>query len=575
MKMRGSHRVVLIIMIGLVGPLTVTAVASAATPQVISAPGRVAFSADGGTVRNADDSGAAADPAVALPDGGAVVVAVDGASRETGVAEVVRLEPDGAPDPSFGNGGVARVTAGFPRLTIQQVVRAPDGTLILVGSGTHVDDQQLPQVVLVGLDPDGTLDQSFGVGGIDRLPIASTCKVCADLAVRPGGGFVVTGSIQAPVAFPSQTHWIVAGLTPTGALDAGFGSAGIATVSGTGGYGTDVAVLPDGAIVTLGGGPIGTQQYGSELGRLLPSGAPDPAFHGGTLEVLPNAVAPGGMLAYPDGSVVVDLDHAIVRYTAAGLPDDAFGSGGIVQLDSPQLHLTSQLMPSPGDGALVVLQNPSVYGVDQVERIGATGNVDQALGGPSGKAFETPFGGGESNFLARPLVHPDFDFGLDQNTFTGAALQRPDGSVLLLGDVAVNQPTGEDRGRSSDDFAAAALTPSFAPDTSFGGPLTKLHAGLTFARQRASTARTRHGIRVTLNVSAAGLAQVVIRARGRVVAENLLPVFAAGSSTLPVELTSFGDHWLKKHPRSRLTASVKARDELTDTTTSIASGSLR
>ncbi|HEX3874129.1 MAG TPA: delta-60 repeat domain-containing protein, partial [Solirubrobacteraceae bacterium] len=499
--------------------------------------------------------------------------AVPGDDSETGVADVVEIEPDGAPDPSFGDGGVARVSAGFPRLHVEQIVRAPDGTLILVGAGTRIDNVEASQLVLVRLNADGTLDQSFGAGGVDRLPIASTCKVCAALAARPGGGFVVTGSTQAPADVPSRASWIVAGLTSTGALDPSFGAAGIATVSGIGTDGTDLAVLPDGAIVTLGGGLIGTQQYGSELGRLLASGAPDPAFHGGTLEVLPNSAEPGGMLAYADGSVVVDLDHALVRYTAAGLPDQAFGSGGIVQLDSPELHLTAQLLPSAGDGAVVVLRNPPVSGVDQVERIGATGTVDPTLGGPTGKAFDTPFGGGESGFLGRPVRYPLLD--IDQNTFTGSAVQRPDGTVLLVGDVAVSQPTGQGIGHSIDHLAATALTSSFAPDTSFGGRVDRLRVKLTFARQRAATARTRHAIRVTLDVSAPGLARVVIRAGGRVVAQNLLPVLAARPTSLPVELTSFGARWLRTHPRGRLTATIGARDLLTNTAATTATGRLR
>lgn len=113
------------------------------------------------------------------------------------------------------------------------------------------------------------------------------------------------------------------------------------------------------------------------------------------------------------------------------------------------------------------------------------------------------------------------------------------------------------------------------PDASFGGPVTPVHARLAVARQRAATARTRHGIRVTLAVSAPGLARVVIKAGGRVVAQSVLAVFGTGPATLPVELTSFGNQWLKGHPRSRLTAVVTARDLLTNTTTSTASGALR
>jgi len=47
-----------------------------------------------------------------------------------------------------------------------------------------------------------------------------------------------------------------------------------------------------------------------------------------------------------------------------------------------------------------------------------------------------------------------------------------------------------------------------------------------------------------------------------VVAQNVLPVLDTFPTILPVELTSLGlgNSWLKGHPRSRLTVSMKARD---------------
>jgi uncharacterized delta-60 repeat protein len=571
--MNAAHRT-LILTVAAVGASLAPAGTAAAVPQTLArAPGRVAFSLDGGKVADSYDYGGESYPAVALPGGGVVA----GVGGSAGVVDVVALQPDGAPDRSFGSDGIARVSAGFPRLTAEQVVRQPDGKLILVAAGTAIDSEQPPQLVLVRLDAGGSPDPSFGTGGVDRLPLTVSCPLCTSLALRPGGGSVVTGSPVADgLASPPQSQWLVAGLTPTGALDPSFGQSGYATlagVAGLGSYGSQIAALPDGDIVTLGDGDTGGGRYGPELGRLLASGIPDPAFHGGSLEVLPGNTLTGGMLAYPDGAVVVDLQHALVRYTAAGLPDPSFGSGGIVQLDSPTLQLTGQLLPAPGDGALVVLQNPGVYGQDEVERIGPTGAVDQSLGGPYGLAFDTPFGGGESSALTsvapRPLP------GLDENTFAGAVLQRRDGSIVLLGGVSVTQPTGEGIGRSIDDFAAIALTPTFAPDPSFGGPTTRLRATLVIPRQRASTARTRHGIRVTFRVSVPGLARVVIRSGGRVVAQSVLPVFTGGSTTLPVELTSFGARWLKLHPESRLTAELEARDLLTSVVTADASGRLR
>ncbi|HWH10142.1 MAG TPA: delta-60 repeat domain-containing protein [Solirubrobacteraceae bacterium] len=568
--MRTARRVLILAVAAVGGSSLAGQVASAAPPYSAKAPGRVVYSLDGGAISPTDNPGGERGPAVGLPDGGTVVVA-DGPD---GRSVIIELDVDGTLDPSFTDAGLTAVQDNLDQFAVTEIVRQPDGKLVLVGSVPTSGNLVFPELALVRLNADGTLDSGFGIGGLKVLPIQASCTGCLTVAVRPGGGLVVGGSTgqQSPAiatdpAATPQTRWVVAALTSYGALDPSFGLAGIAFVGAPGSYAKDLAVLPDGEVVTDGDVYAGDQRYKSQLVRLLPSGAPDPAFHGGTPEYLPDVAVPGILLVYPDGVAIVDLGRAIVRYTAAGLPDETFGTGGVVQTTSPDAADRVNLFPSDGDGAVAILENESDYGSDEVERIGPTGAVDAPF------SVGTPFGGGSSSFVTseRPRGLPP----LDQNTFAGSVLERPDGSFVLLGDVAVSQPTGEGEGRSSEELAAAALTPSFGLDPSFGGPPTPLQATLAVIRQRASTARTRHGIRVTLGVSAPGLARIVIKASGRVVAQSVLPVFVAGASTLPVELTSFGNTWLGRHPRSRLTASLKARDVLTNTATATASGALR
>jgi uncharacterized delta-60 repeat protein len=547
------------------GMLALSGLASAAPPTIQTAPGRVVVSLDGGGIVDGENAGGAVDPAVALPDGGAAAIF----DTPGGPVDVVELAADGALDPSFGNGGIARPTVNLPSFSAAQITRQADGKLVLVGSETASSSLEFPPVVLVRLNADGSLDQSFGNGGVDVLPIQTSCN-CATLGLRPGGGFVVNGATVAQMGpkvgtFQTEiTQWTIAGLSADGALDPSFGQAGLVTLAGHAGYGANLAVLPDGDTVALGVQSIDNAHYVSELTRLLPSGAPDPTFNGGTPQTLPSTANPNEWLAYPDGSVVVGLVHAVVRYTTAGIPDTGFGTGGILQT-GPSTDLTQggQLLPAAGDGALLITQTGPEYGQGHylAQLIGANGQISPA--GGSGLGFQIPFGGGSSSVVTSILPRPVP--ALDQNTFAGSVLQRPDGSYLFLGEVTVSQPTGEGEGNSIADFAAAALTPSFAVESAFGGPATPLRADISVLNQRAATARTRHGIRVTLRISGPSLARVVIRASGGVVAQSLLPVFTAGRSILPIELTSFGAQLLKRHPRSRLTVSLTARDLLANT----------
>jgi hypothetical protein len=139
----------------------------------------------------------------------------------------------------------------------------------------------------------------------------------------------------------------------------------------------------------------------------------------------------------------------------------------------------------------------------------------------------------------------------------------------------VSQPTGEGAGRSIFDFAAAALTPSFALDRSFGGPGERLRTSIRVARQRAATAARRHGIRVQVDASAPGLSLVKIRSGRSVVAQSVLPIFHAGWQTLPVELTRAGTTLLRHHHRVHVTVTALSRDLLTSTATAGATGTLR
>jgi hypothetical protein len=154
-------------------------------------------------------------------------------------------------------------------------------------------------------------------------------------------------------------------------------------------------------------------------------------------------------------------------------------------------------------------------------------------------------------------------------------VRRPNGSFLVAGGVHVSQPTGEGAGYSIGRFAAAALTSSLTPDTTFGGPATKPHLSVKLSLQRASTAHTRHGIRVQLKASQPGLTRVKITSRGRAIAYSLLPIFKTTSHTIPVELTSYGNTYLRTHRNVRVAITANGRDVLANPMKTSAVGRLR
>jgi hypothetical protein len=78
-----------------------------------------------------------------------------------------------------------------------------------------------------------------------------------------------------------------------------------------------------------------------------------------------------------------------------------------------------------------------------------------------------------------------------------------------------------------------------------------------------------------LKASAVGLARVRITHGGRALAHSLLPVFTTRSRTLPVELTNYGNTYLRRHRNVRMSIAATAGDLLTNTATTTARGRLR
>jgi uncharacterized delta-60 repeat protein len=221
-----------------------------------------------------------------LPDGD--VLAVGTACSTTcfpGSGVAVELTAAGAPDPSFGEGGVALLDADMPpglgrgkgimRGALALAVQ-PDGKILVGGSDYH-------SVVVIRLTATGAADPSFA----DRGTFYSTRETSGEedavyypgsaraLLVEPSGRIIVVG------------ERFVYGLRPDGRIDPRFGYPdaeanfkGIGTIApqGAGGVGSAQDALLDraGRIVVVGN--IGG---GAGISRLLPDGRNDARFGGG------------------------------------------------------------------------------------------------------------------------------------------------------------------------------------------------------------------------------------------------------------------------------------------------------
>ncbi len=230
-----------------------------------------AYGAGGVAVVNVASGGKTAEIArsIAVADDGSVVIAgvaehdttaTGDAARDTDIF-VVRLDPSGAPDASFGTDGIARVDVGTGRPTSDTAFTGDngwgvgllsDGSVVVFGSelapagGDRTDND----FVVVGLTSDGQLNDGFGTGGfirIDREGVDNPrhVTVVSDDEIIATGYSNVDGVVQ-PVLLRFNS---------AGELDASFGTDGLATAAVLAGVAESYAVgIQDGYYVTAGYG---------------------------------------------------------------------------------------------------------------------------------------------------------------------------------------------------------------------------------------------------------------------------------------------------------------------------------
>lgn len=258
------------------------------------------------------------------PDGKLVAVGRTAGSASA-LPTVFRLNKDGTLDTTFGDGGIVRsAAAGVPQ-AFQSVVIEPDGRLTVAGADGG-------RVAVLRWLATGAPDSSFGSGGLFLMLIAGANPAPARVVRVANGGYRVTvhGSIAPPFDANDASCHVVA-LTAAGVLDGGFGAAGAATVAGTTGDSitcTSIDVQADGRLMLA--GSEGDQGFAM---RLLADGTLDSSFSGAEASRLMSTAT--ALAVGSSGSIVLAGHDAaglpgslVVRLQADGQLDPAFGTAG-------------------------------------------------------------------------------------------------------------------------------------------------------------------------------------------------------------------------------------------------------
>lgn len=265
---------------------------------------------------------------------------------------IVRLLPNGAPDPSFGTGGRARLELAGSSVVAEDLTVEPSGDISLaVTTVAAADTVYAPELRALRLTADGSPDPSFGTDGYSEGFAGTADAITAD----PGGGYVLAGATGYSI------RPVIARVDGGGAADGTFGTDGVANLMSL-----NVGALDIGGVVGLDIDSTGRPVFGfagssyvakSSIGvrvvdRLTPGGALDPSFDAaGILEIdqkHARALTLSTLELNSEDRVLIagtwistlypatNGDPAIARLLPDGDPDPSFGADGKAVIPASQ-----------------------------------------------------------------------------------------------------------------------------------------------------------------------------------------------------------------------------------------------
>ena len=236
-----------------------------------------------GKVTTQFGSGSSIGRAVAVQADGQILLAGQGysAAANTNDFAVARYNPDGTLDPSFGTGGVANTVILAGRDYARGMVLQPDGKIVLGGDAFNGADQDL---AVARYNADGTLDATFGTGGVMTTAVGvqgpSGTSALNDFGVSPlldASGRVVMAGVT--TSSTGATDSVLVRYTPSGVLDATFGGTGkVVTDLGGNDQGRALAIQPDGKLVMVGNASSPATGIDIAVARFNPNGTLDTTF---------------------------------------------------------------------------------------------------------------------------------------------------------------------------------------------------------------------------------------------------------------------------------------------------------
>jgi len=268
-----------------------------------------------------------------LQKDGKILIAADAGNGDFGLA---RLMPDGSPDPSFGTGGNVVTDAGDAWFGATSVAVEPDGKIFAAGGYGAVARYNADG------SPDATFDGD-GIAHVASPALAAGVFSTYAMALQADGRILAAGYYYLPSFNPTKSlaEFALARLNSDGSMDGSFGAGGVVLTRVGKTRHSEInalAVQPDGKIIAT--GLTSNNEDSLAIARYNPDGSLDKKF-GKKGSVTDRALAGAFAVSLQsDGRIVAagsaatsPRRFAAARYLPTGQRDRTFGDGGVAAID--------------------------------------------------------------------------------------------------------------------------------------------------------------------------------------------------------------------------------------------------
>ena len=236
-------------------------------------------------------------------------VVVSGVTIVSGTPEfaVVRYNTNGSLDSSFGTGGIVTQLIGDSCVGHELALQS-NNAIVVAG---YCEILGVQQFAAMRLNSNGSLDSTFGTNGLVTIPVGSASQALS-VVVQADGKIVLAGT--------SDNQFAVVRINSNGSLDNSFGTNGIVTTQiGSNDQINEIVIQANGELVAVG---VSDSQFA--LALYTTSGSLDTGFGTNGIVVTPIGLTSEAYSAVidADGNIIVagnsEANFAVARYTSSG-----------------------------------------------------------------------------------------------------------------------------------------------------------------------------------------------------------------------------------------------------------------